>query len=152
MEIVVRALVVYVFLWVLLRGMGKRELAEMTAFELVLLVVIGDLVQQGVTQSDMSLTGIALATAPMALLIMATSYVTSRWPRGARFLEGAPLVVVRDGVPIDDVLRHERIPVDELLQAARGHGHGDLADVEWCILEPDGRFSFIAKQSKGSPV
>ena len=88
----------------------------------------------------MSLTGIALATAPMALLIMATSYVTSRWPRGARFLEGTPLVVVRDGVPIDDVLRHERIPVDELLQAARGHGLGDL-EADWCILEPDGTTS-----------
>lgn len=143
MEIVVRALVVYLFLWVLLRGMGKRELAEMTAFELVLLVVIGDLVQQGVTEGDMSLTGIALAIAPMALLIMASSYVSSRWPRSTTFLEGRPVVVVRHGEPIDEVLHHEHVPLDEVLQAARKDGISDLADVDWCILEPDGKFSFL---------
>jgi uncharacterized membrane protein YcaP (DUF421 family) len=152
MEIVVRALVVYVFLWVLLRVMGKRELAEMTAFELVLLVVIGDLVQQGVTEGDMSLTGIALATAPMALLIMGSSYVSSRWPRSTQFLEGTPVVVVRDGVPIDQVLHLEHVPLDEVLQAARKEGIADLADVECCILEPDGKFSFLVRQGKDSAV
>lgn len=148
MEIVVRALVVYVFLWALLRGMGKRELAEMTAFELVLLVVIGDLVQQGVTQADTSLTGLVLAIAPMALLIMATSFVSSRAPRAAEFLEGAPVVVVRGGVPLIDVLRAEHVQLHDVLQAARGEGIDDLADVEWGILEPEGRFSFVTKQAQ----
>lgn len=150
MEIVVRALVVYVLLWVLLRAMGKRELAEMTAFELVLLVVIGDLVQQGVTQDDRSLTGIVLAIAPMALLIMGTSFVTARSSRAAQVLEGTPTVVVRAGEPLTGVLDAERIPVHELLQAARANGIADLADVEWCILEPDGRFSFVPKQDARS--
>lgn len=150
MEIVVRALVVYVLLWVLLRAMGKRELAEMTAFELVLLVVIGDLVQQGVTQDDRSLTGIVLAIAPMALLIMGTSFVTARSSRAAQVLEGTPTVVVRAGEPLTGVLDAERIPVHELLQAARANGISDLADVEWCILEPDGRFSFVPKQDARS--
>ncbi|HEY8525248.1 MAG TPA: YetF domain-containing protein [Acidimicrobiales bacterium] len=150
MEIVVRALVVYVLLWVLLRAMGKRELAEMTAFELVLLVVIGDLVQQGVTQDDRSLTGVVLAIAPMALLIMGTSFVTARSARAAEVLEGKPTVVVRAGEPLTGVLDAERIPVHELLQAARADGISDLADVEWCILEPDGRFSFVPKQDTSS--
>jgi uncharacterized membrane protein YcaP (DUF421 family) len=152
MEIVVRALVVYVFLWVLLRVMGKRELAEMTAFELVLLVVIGDLVQQGVTEADQSLTGIALATAPMALLIMGSSWVSSRWPRATQFLEGTPVVVVRNGVPIADVLHHEHVPLDEVLQAARKEGISDLAEIEWCVLEPDGHFSFLVKRRGGTRI
>jgi uncharacterized membrane protein YcaP (DUF421 family) len=94
----------------------------------------------------------ALATAPMALLIMASSYVSSRWPRATHFLEGAPVVVVRDGVLLDDVLHLEHVPLDEVLQAARKEGISDLADVEWCILEPDGHFSFLVKQRKGTAV
>jgi uncharacterized membrane protein YcaP (DUF421 family) len=94
----------------------------------------------------MSLTGVALAIAPMALLIMASSYLTSRRPRSVAVLEGRPVVVVRDGEPIDEVMHQEHISVDEVLQAARKEGISDVSDVEWCILEPDGKFSFLVKQ------
>jgi uncharacterized membrane protein YcaP (DUF421 family) len=93
MEIVIRAAVVYVVLWALLRTMGKRTLAELGAFELVLLVVIGDMVQQGVTQEDMSVTGALLAVGTMALLVLVTGILTRRSDRANHVIEGDPVVV-----------------------------------------------------------
>lgn len=148
MEIVLRAVAVYVVLWLLLRVMGKRELAEVTAFELVLLVVLGDMVQNGVTQEDMSVTGSALAISTMGLLAVGTSVVNHRLPRTRPYLEGRPSVVVRDGQVIDEVLRLQRITHDELHEAARKQGIGDLADVRWGIVEPDGRFSFVQRSGE----
>ena len=143
MEIVVRAAVVYLLLWVLLRALGKRELSEVTAFELVILVVLGDIIQQGVTQEDMSITGAALAVSTMGLLAVATSIVSQRWPRARPVLEGRPSVVVRDGTVIDETVRSLRMTVDEIHEAARKRGYRDLADIAWVIVEPDGKFSFI---------
>lgn len=143
MEIVLRAAAVYAVLWILLRAMGKRELAEVTAFELVILVVLGDIIQQGVTQEDMSVTGSALAVSTMGLLAVGSSVVGERFPRGRRVLEGKPSLVVRRGVIDEEVLRLQRIPRDELEEAARKRGIGDLSTVAWGIVETDGTFSFI---------
>jgi uncharacterized membrane protein YcaP (DUF421 family) len=145
MEIVLRATAIYFFLWLLTRGLGKRELAEMTAFELLLLVVVGDLIQQGVTQEDMSVTGAMLAVGTIGLWILVFSWLAYRH-RGARdVIEGAPVVVVRDGRPIDPALRLERVSLDEVLSSARNQGISDLAQVHLAILEPDGRFSFLTR-------
>lgn len=143
MEIVLRAAAVYAILWLLLRAMGKRELAEVTAFELVILVVLGDIIQQGVTQEDMSITGAALAVSTMGLLAVGSSVIGQRWPRARRVLEGKPSLIVRHGVVDEDVLRYQRIPMDELHEAARKRGIGDLSGVAWGIVETDGTFTFI---------
>ena len=145
MEIVVRAAAVYVILWVLLRAMGKRELSEITAFELVILVVLGDIIQQGVTQEDMSVTGAALAVSTMALLAVGSSVLGKRFPSSQNVLEGRPAVVVRDGRMLDEVMRHERITVEEVHQAARKRGYAALDDLAWVIVETDGKFSFIER-------
>lgn len=147
MEIVVRAAVVYVFLWVLLRVVGKRELSELNAFDLVLLIVMGDLIQQGVTQEDMSITGNLLAVSTMAVLLVATSWVSFRWRPARRVLEGVPVVVIKDGEVYEQVLRNERLTVDDLRESAREQQVGDLADVDWAVLEPDGKLSFVTKQA-----
>lgn len=143
MEIVIRAVAVYAILWVVLRAMGKRELAEMTAFELVILVVLGDIIQQGVTQEDMSVTGAALAVSTMGLLAVATSVIGHRWRRSRTLLEGRPSLVVRDGQVFDEVLHLQRIPREELNEAARKRGISDLGSIRWGILETDGTFSFL---------
>jgi uncharacterized membrane protein YcaP (DUF421 family) len=142
-EIVVRAAAVYVILWILLRAMGKRELAEVTAFELVILVVLGDIIQQGVTQEDMSVTGATLAVSTMGLLAVGTSVIGHRWPKSQSVLEGKPSLVVHKGVVDEEVLRMERIPYTELQEAARKRGFEDLAEIEWGIVEADGTFSFL---------
>lgn len=147
MEIVIRAAIVYIALWALLRGMGKRTLAELGAFELVLLVVIGDMVQQGVTQEDMSVTGALLAVGTMAFLVLVTGDLARRFRRANKVLEGDPVVVLRDGEPLEQVLRREQMSVDELAEAARQQGHQRFDELEWAVLEADGRLSFIARSS-----
>ena len=143
MEIVVRAAAIFLFLWLLTRAIGKKELSEMSAFELVLIVTIGDLVQQGVTQEDMSVTGAMLAVGTIALLVVAMSYVGYRWPRTKRVLEGVPVIVVDDGRIVDDVIETERLTDEEVVSAAREQGIEDLRHVRYGVLEPDGTFSFV---------
>ncbi|HKY75629.1 MAG TPA: DUF421 domain-containing protein, partial [Acidimicrobiia bacterium] len=105
MDIVVRATVIYLFLWMLTRALGKRELSEMTAFELLLLVVVGDLIQQGVTQEDFSVTGAMLAVGTIAAWISIFSYLGWRFRPARNLIEGVPVIVVRDGRPIEPALR-----------------------------------------------
>jgi uncharacterized membrane protein YcaP (DUF421 family) len=143
MEIIVRATAIFFFLWLVARGVGKRELAEMTAFELILLVSMGDLVQQGATQEDMSITGALLAVGTIAFWIVVFSYTGFRF-RGTRpLLEGLPVVVLRDGEPLPEMLRLERVTLDELKESARSQGIHDLREIVVGILEPDGKFSFL---------
>jgi uncharacterized membrane protein YcaP (DUF421 family) len=149
-EIVLRAAVIFVFLWFVTRIVGKRALGEMNAFELLLLVTMGDLVQQGITQEDYSVTGAVLAVGTFALLSVALSYASWRWQRSRDLIEGAPVVVVREGKMLSDVMRHERLPSDELLEAMREKGIRDLTDVEIGVLEPNGAYSFFRRSTGGN--
>ena len=149
MEIIIRATVIYFFLWGLTRALGKRELAEMTAFELLLLVVVGDLIQQGVTQEDMSITGAMMAVGTIAAWILVFSWLGWRFRPARNLIEGVPVVVVRDGRPIEPALRLERVAFDELLESARNQGIANLRDVELAILEPSGQFSFLKREGDG---
>jgi len=149
MEIIVRATVIYFFLWAVARGVGKRELSEMTAFELILLVIMGDLIQQGATQEDMSLIGAALAIGTLAMWSLIFAYLSWRFKRLRPVLEGVPVIVIHHGEPLDKVLAIERLTLDEVCEAARNQGIADLADVEIGVLEPDGRFSFLMISGQG---
>jgi uncharacterized membrane protein YcaP (DUF421 family) len=153
MEIVIRSTVIFFFLWIVTRAVGRRELSQLSAFELLLLVTFGDLVQQGVTQEDMSLTGAVLAVGTMALLTVLLSYLSFRFRRTEPVLEGLPVIIVRDGRPLEDVLRIERLSVAEVDEAAREQGIGDLKEVTIGIIERDGKFSFIKRDggSSGRP-
>jgi uncharacterized membrane protein YcaP (DUF421 family) len=146
MEIVARISFMYFFLWALTRAMGKRELAEMTPFEMLLLVTVGDLVQQGVTQEDYSLIGAMLAVGTLALWVLLFSYVGFKFVKARPVVDGSPVVVVRDGRPVREALNIERVPLDDLVAEARNQGIRDLRDVELAILEPDGKFSFIRRR------
>src|SRR3954452_13694670 len=114
MELVIRATVIYFFLWAIARGTGKRELTQMTAFELILLVIMGDLIQQGATQEDMSLTGAIIVVGTIAFWILVFSYVAFRWKSARRAVDGVPLIVMRDGEFIDEALDLERITEEEV--------------------------------------
>ncbi len=145
MDIVLRAVVVFAFVFVLMRAIGRRELSQLQPFDLLLLVVLGDLITQGVLQSDMSVTGAFLATGTLALLSVGVSYVSFRFRRLRPILEGEPIVVVRDGHVIEQSLRRERLTVEDVQEAARMHGIASLAEVRWGVLETSGRISFVAK-------
>jgi uncharacterized membrane protein YcaP (DUF421 family) len=149
MEIVFRTVAVFFFVLLLTRAMGKKELSQLTAFELILFVTIGDLVQQGVTQEDQSLTGAMLAVGTIGLLIVTLSYIGYRWPRSRGVIRGLPVVVLRNGNPDPVALKVERLTLEELNEAAREQGIGDLGDIQVGVLEPDGKFSFIQKDGSG---
>ena len=109
MDIVLRAAAAFVLVFLLLRVTGRRELSTLEPFDLILLVVIGDLVQQGVTQSDMSFTGLVLAVGTFTVLAVATSWLSYRFKAMRKVLEAAPLVVVEHGKPIEHNMRAERL-------------------------------------------
>jgi uncharacterized membrane protein YcaP (DUF421 family) len=143
MDVVLRSAAVFVFLWFATRAMGKRELAEMSPFDLILLVIMGDLVQQGITGDDRSVTGAILAVATMTVLVITLGFVTYRSKRAREIVDGLPLVVIRDGRPLDDLMKYERLTTDELQTQARNIGVDDLKKVRVAILEPEGQFSFV---------
>ena len=143
MEIVGRATIVFIFMFVLLRGMKRRTLSDLSPLEMILLVVLGDIVQQGVTQEDYSLSGVILAVSTFAFWIAAMNWLTYRSDRARRVIEGVPIVVIQDGEPVMESLRLEQIPLAELHEAARQEGIDDLGEVRLGVLEPSGRFSFI---------
>src|SRR2546423_14426344 len=109
MDIVLRAVVAFFFIFLLTRVIGRRELNSMEPFDLILLVMMGDLVQQGVTQSDMSVTGLLLAGGTVAVCTVLVSYVSFRVKRLRPVLDGEPIVLVEDGHVIDKNIRRERI-------------------------------------------
>jgi uncharacterized membrane protein YcaP (DUF421 family) len=149
MDIVLRATVIFGALYLVMRLLGKRELGQMTPFELIVLIVIGDLIQQGVTQNDFSLTGAVVAVSTIAFWALVMSWASYLWPRVERLLEGEPRVIVRDGEVIEASLRHNRLTTSEIESEMRLAGMSRLADVAWAILEPRGKISFIQRADAG---
>jgi uncharacterized membrane protein YcaP (DUF421 family) len=145
MDLVVRAALAFAFVYLLTRVIGRRELSSMQPFDLIMLVMIGDLVQQGVTQNDFSVTGALLVGSTIGLLTVAISYASFRFPRLRPALDGEPVIVVEDGRPIERNLRRNRITLEELAAAARQNGHGGLEQIRWAVLETNGRISFIER-------
>lgn len=145
MDIVVRAVVAFAFVLLLTRVVGRRELSSLQPFDLIMLVMIGDLVQQGVTQNDFSVTGMMLAGGTIGLLTVVVSYASFRFPRLRPALDGEPVIVLEDGEPIDRNLRRNRITLEELAAAARANGIESLDRVRWGVLETNGQLSFIQK-------
>ena len=143
MQIIGRASVMFIFLWVVMRAMGRKELAELSAFELILLVVIGDLVQQGVTQQDNSIAGAVTAVSTFVLWILLFSYTSFKNRRVRDLFEGLPVILVKEGKPLQKMLQYERLTLDEVKGAAREQGIADLGQVALGVLESDGKFSFI---------
>jgi uncharacterized membrane protein YcaP (DUF421 family) len=146
MDLVVRTIVVFVFLMVLMRVIGRRELSSLQPFDLILLIVLGDAVQQSLTQDDYSLTGGLLVVGTFAVLQVFVSWLGYRFPKARPILEGDPLIVVQDGEPIERNLKRERLTLGELAEAARQEGIEHLADVKWAVLETTGKISFIKKE------
>jgi uncharacterized membrane protein YcaP (DUF421 family) len=146
MDLVFRVVVIMGFVYLITRSVGKRELSSLEPFDVILLVVVGDLVQQGITQNDTSVTGTIVVLSTLALLIVGLSYLNLRSPRARRVLDGEPMVLVVDGRPIERNMRRERITMEDLQAEAREKGLASLDQVSWAVLENSGRISFIEKR------
>jgi uncharacterized membrane protein YcaP (DUF421 family) len=147
MDLVLRAIVIFGFVLLLTRIIGKRELGSLQPFDLILLIVLGDALQQGLTQDDYSLTGAILVVGTIAVLQVCVSWLSYRFPRTRPILEGEPLVIVQDGKVIERNLKRERLTVDEITEAARKQQIAHLAEVRFAVLETDGEISFIKSSS-----
>jgi uncharacterized membrane protein YcaP (DUF421 family) len=145
MDLVIRATVVFLVILVVTRAVGRRELSSMEPFDLILLVVIGDLVQQGVTQSDNSVTGAVTVICTMAVLTLATAYLSFRFRRLRPLLEGEPVMLIVDGRLLERNLHRQRMTLEELAAEARQQSIGSLDDVRYAVLERNGRVSFLQK-------
>jgi uncharacterized membrane protein YcaP (DUF421 family) len=146
MDLVLRATFAFVFIFLMSRLIGRRELGKMQAFDLILFIVIGDLVQQGITQSDYSITGLALVVSTICLLTVFTSYVSYRFPRVRPVLEGEPVVVVEDGRLIPENMKRTRLTLEDVEEEARQQQIESLTDVRWAVFENSGSISFIPRE------
>jgi uncharacterized membrane protein YcaP (DUF421 family) len=145
MDLVLRTIFVFGLILIVTRAVGRRELSSMEPIDLILLVVIGDLVQSGVTQSDNSLTGTTVVIVTMALLVVVTAWVGFRFKRLRSVLEGEPIVVVVDGRVLERNLHRQRMTVEELGAEARLAQIGSLDDVRYAVLESNGKVSFLTR-------
>src|SRR3954453_17543580 len=131
MDIVLRAALAFAFIFFLTRIVGRRGLSSLEPFDLILLIVLGDLVQQGVTQNDFSVTGLILAAGTIAILTVAVSYVSFRVKRRRPILDGEPVILVDRGEVVERNMHRNRITLEELSAAAREHELARIADVQW---------------------
>lgn len=143
MEIAMRATVMYGVLFLLFRGTRKRMLSELSAFEMLLLVALGDIIQQAITQEDYSITGAVIAASTFTFWVVVMGWLSYRSDKARRVIEGVPLVIIENGEPVEASLRLEQMPLDEVLEAARQQGIDDLKKVRLGVLETSGRMSFI---------
>ena len=150
MDIALRATFAFFFVFLITRVVGRRELGSLEPFDLILLIVLGDLIQQGITQSDYSVTGLVVAVTTMALLTVLVSYVSYRFPRLRPVLEGEPVVIIHDGRPVERNLERERLTLDEVMAEARLQQIASLDGIKWAVLRPMVRSASSA--SDGSRV
>jgi uncharacterized membrane protein YcaP (DUF421 family) len=143
MDLVVRAVIIFVLVFAFTRVLGRREMSSLQPFDLILLVVIGDLVQAGVTQNDMSVTGDFIVICTIGALQVLVCY---RFKRIRPVLQGEPIVLVENGQLIKRNMDRERLSLDDLAEQARLNDIASVDDVRWAILETNGQISFIKQQ------
>ncbi len=145
MDIVLRASAIFILLYVLLRLYGKRQLGQMTPFEFVALVVVGDFIQQAITHNDFSITAGVLAVATFGFWSLVLGWISYRSDTMRRLLEGQPRILIQDGKLLDNILERDKITEAELLSEMRLAGIARIDEVQWGILEPSGKISFLKK-------
>jgi uncharacterized membrane protein YcaP (DUF421 family) len=148
MDLVLRAVIIYLLVFAFTRTLGRRELSTIQPFDLVLLVVIGDLTQQGVTQNDLSVTGVLIVVCTIGVMQVGISYLGYRFRRMRSVLQGEPIVLVEKGKIIERNMRRERLTSDDLTEKARLSQIESIDEIKRAVLETNGDISFI-KRSDG---
>jgi uncharacterized membrane protein YcaP (DUF421 family) len=143
---VLRACAIYVLVMVLVRVSGKRAVGQFTPFDLVLLILIGNAVQNGINGGDDSLTGAAIMATTLIALNYGVAFVTSRNRKVEKFVEGVPVVLARNGKLFDHVLRRELVSREDFREALRMNGVEDVSEVELALLETNGSISVVKKR------
>ena len=146
-EKVLRSVVVYVFLLVAFRLTGKRQVGQLTPFDLIVLLIISNVVQNALIGNDNSLGGGLVGAAAILALNSAVVEVTYRSRRARRLLEAQPTLLIHDGRLLEDNMRRERVTLNDLLAALRRNGVIDPAQVRVAMLEENGGISVIRREA-----
>lgn len=144
---ILRAVAIYVMVMLLMRVSGKRAIGQFTPFDLVLLILIGNAVQNGLNGGDNSLTGALLLATCLIVLNYGVAFVNSRWPRAEHVIEGIPRVLARNGVLYQDVLRQELVSPDDFHEVMRLNNIASIDDVALALLETNGSISILSRQA-----
>lgn len=146
MHTLLRAVLIYLALLVILRASGKRSLAQITTFDLILILILGESTQQALTGNDFSITTGMLLIASLVGIDMTLSFMQDRWPGLGLWLDGKPIIIVEDGRPLRDRMHYERVGDDDVLAAAREEqGLERMEQIKFAVLERSGRISIIPK-------
>lgn len=135
----------YLALLVVVRLSGKRALAKLNAFDLVVTVALGSVLASVAVSADITLTSGAVVLGVLIALQYAIAFLSSRWHPFQRLVKARPQVLVRDGLVLDDVLQEERVARSEILQVLRQHGYASLGEAAAVVLETDGTLSVVAQ-------
>ena len=147
MDLVLRALVLFGAVYLLLRVVGRRELAQMAPIDFILLIVLGDAIQQGLTQDDYSVSGALIVIFTIAIIQVVLGYVTFRSSKLRVVMEGEPIVLIEDGRVIEKNMQRSRIAAEELAEEARLSQVSSFSEIAWAVLETSGTVSIIPKKS-----
>lgn len=149
MESVIRGMTIYIFLWLIFRISGKRTLAETSPFELILLLIISEVTNEAMVDSDHSITNAILLIMTLTGMSVALSVVKHYWPWASRVLEGLPLPLVRDGRMLKENMDKSRVDEEEILMAARHtQGIDRMEDIKDATVENDGNISVIPRSKQ----
>lgn len=149
-ELILRPTVVYILLFIGFRWMGKKHIGQLAPFDLVVLLIISETVQNAMIGGDESLIGGLICAATLLILIQLMSWLNWYSKRASRVLEGTPKVLIWHGRRLSAVMRDERISVSELMEALRKNGIANIGNVQVALLENDGKISVIEKQNKAA--
>jgi uncharacterized membrane protein YcaP (DUF421 family) len=142
-QIIIRTLVVYLVILGGLRLSGKREIGQMTVFDLVVLLLIANAVQNAMVGPDTSLVGGILAIVVLLVINALVAKLSLRWPRLRHLVEGTPTLLVLHGKVVPQHLRQEGIDEESLLASLREHGISEISEVDMAVLEIDGSVSVV---------
>lgn len=156
METVLRVALIYLFILICLRALGKRDFSELSPFDLVTLLLIPEIVQESIVREDYSITNAVIGLSTLFSLVLIISIITHKNKRVGSIIEGNPTVLVSNGQFVEDNMNRERISSNEVYSEMHKSGLAKIEQVRWAILEPDGRISFIPvapddKQIKPKP-
>jgi len=152
MDCVIRAVAIYFFLLLIFRLAGSRSLARITTFDFVLLLVIGEVTQQALTGQDYSVTNALVLIITLVGLDIALSVIKERSPRFEKFVDGVPIVLIRNGRLLEEPMKHERVGEEDILEFARElRGLARLDQIKYAVLERDGAITIVPKDNERRP-
>ena len=147
MESVFRGAAIYVVLLIVIRLSGRRTLAQMTPFDLVLLLIIAETTQQALLGDDFSIVNAVVLIVTLFTIDILLSFVKERWRTAERLIDGVPTVLIVDGEPDERALVRSRIQLKDIMEAARAqHGLERLNQIKFAVLEAGGNISIVAKE------